>query len=279
VAKTATKQVLTLSTATNIPPTEQIQVLPKPTEALTVTETPIPVEIKDDKNVPMRLIPAGEFTMGNENGDAESRPVSSIYVETFYIDKYEVTNDMYSACVSASVCRMPKKPGSATRPSYYNNPVFANYPVIYLDWKMARTYCEWRGARLPTEAEWEKAARGTADQRAFPWGNNFDCDFANHSGCVGDTAPVSQYDKGQSPYGVYGMSGNVWEWTSSLFSFYPYNSTDGRENLTAAGNRVVRGGSWNIFGGTGGNIRIDTRFKLDPVYYGPFVGVRCALTK
>jgi formylglycine-generating enzyme required for sulfatase activity len=217
--------------------------------------------------------------MGNDDGDAESRPASSIYVDAFYIDKYEVTNEKYAACVSEGVCRMPRKPGSATRPSYYNNANFANYPVIYVDWKMAKTYCEWRGARLPTEAEWEKAARGMEDERAYPWGDTFDCDYANHSGCVGDTSAVNQYDKGQSPYGVYGLSGNVWEWTSSLSSLYPYNATDGRENPDAAGNRITRGGSWHIFGGTGGNIRIDLRFKLDPVYFGAYVGIRCALTK
>jgi formylglycine-generating enzyme required for sulfatase activity len=279
VTRTPTREVLISFTSTNIPPTEIIRATINPTATPVPVETSLPTEIEDDKSVPMRLVSAGKFTMGNDNGDTESRPASSIYVETFYIDKYEVTNDMYGICVSDGKCRMPKKPGSATRSSYFNNPNFANYPAIYVDWKMAKTYCEWRGARLPTEAEWEKAARGSDDERAFPWGDNFDCDFANHSGCVGDTAPVSQYDKGQSPYGVYGMSGNVWEWTSSLFSFYPYSSTDGRENLDVSGNRVVRGGSWNIFGGTGGNIRIDTRFKLDPVYFGPFVGIRCALTK
>jgi eukaryotic-like serine/threonine-protein kinase len=284
-ARTPTQQALTLSTATGIPSTQTIQTTINPTETPIPVDTPtpietsIPVEIKDDKNVPMRLVPAGEFTMGNENGDAESRPVSLIYVETFYIDKYEVTNEMYAACVSAGGCKMPNKSGSATRASYYNNPAFSNYPVIYVDWNMAKTYCEWRDARLPTEAEWEKAARGAEDERAYPWGNDFKCSFANHSGCVGDTAAVNQYDVGQSPYGVYGMSGNVWEWTSSLFSFYPYSSTDGREDPSASGNRIARGGSWNIFGGTGGNIRIDARFKLTPAHYGAYVGIRCALTK
>ncbi len=279
MATTPPQQTLSSATAIDIPPTETIQTNVESTETSLPTETSSPVEIKDDKNVPMRLIPAGEFTMGNNNGNAESRPASAIYVETFYIDKYEVTNEMYDVCASAGLCRMPKKLGSATRPSYYNNPTFSNYPAIYVDWKMAKAYCEWRGARLPTEAEWEKAARGAEDERAYPWGNDFDCDFANHSGCVNDTAPVNQYNEGQSPYGVYGMSGNVWEWTSSLFSFYPYSPTDGREDPDASGNRIARGGSWNIFGGTGGNIRIDTRFKLDPTYFGAYVGVRCALTK
>ncbi len=230
-----TQQAVVHSQDTDIPSTETIPTVFIPTDTPAVVETSLPDEIMDAKNVPMRFIPAGEFTMGNDEGDVESRPASSIYVDAFYIDKYEVTNEMYAACVYDGVCRMPRKPGSATRPSYYNNPNFANYPVIYVDWKMAKTYCEWRGARLPTEAEWEKAARGTEDERAYPWGDIFDCDYANHSGCVGDTSAVNQYDKGQSPYGVYGMSGNVWEWTSSLYSFYPYNASDGRENPDATG--------------------------------------------
>jgi formylglycine-generating enzyme required for sulfatase activity/serine/threonine protein kinase len=274
-----TPQVVVPATEADIPPAETIPAPLNPTDTPAPVETSMPVEITDAKNVPMRLVPAGEFTMGNDEGDAESRPASLIFVDTFYIDKFEVTNEMYDMCVSDGGCRMPRLPGSATHRSYYNSPNFANYPVLYVDWLMAKTYCEWRGARLPTEAEWEKAARGTDDQRAYPWGDKFDCKFANHSGCVGDTAPVNQYDEGLSPYGVYGMSGNVWEWTSSLYSFYPYSPTDGREDPAATGYRMARGGSWTIFGSTGGSIRIDTRLKLDAVYYGAYVGVRCALTK
>ena len=277
---TPTQAALATDAATEIAATEEIApTAVVPTETSAPIETPLPVEIIDEKNVSLRLIPAGEFTMGNNDGSTEERPASKIYVDTFYMDKYEVTNDKYAACVADGVCRMPEKPGSATRSSYYNNPVYSNYPVIYVTWAMAKTYCEWRGARLPTEAEWEKAARGSEDARAYPWGNDFSCNYANHSGCIDDTAPVNQYDEGQSPYGVYGMSGNVWEWTSSLFTFYPYSATDGREAPGTSGMRSVRGGSWHIFGGTGGNIRIDTRFKLDPVYFGAYVGIRCALTK
>jgi serine/threonine-protein kinase len=248
-----------------------------PTNTLVPTATPLPEEITDSKNVAMRLIPAGEFTMGSDStGDAVSRPAHTVYLEAFYIDKYEVTNEMYDACVYAVECRKPQNPGSVTRSTYYSNPVFANYPVLYIDWYMALAYCEWRGARLPTEAEWEKAARGT-DERIYPWGSpQLNCSYANLPGCVGDTAPVDQYDKSQSPYGVYGMAGNVWEWTSTLFKLYPYNSEDGREDLTSSGKRVARGGSWHTFGGNAGNARTDTRFELDPAYYGAYVGIRCA---
>ena len=281
-APTSTQQATPSFTATQVPPTVTISVQPTslPTNTPPPTEIPIPLEIKDSKNVPMRLIPAGEFTMGgDDSGDLGSRPAHMVYVEEFYIDKFEVTNEMYDACVYAVECRKPFHLGSATRSSYYKNTVFANYPVIYVDWKMAKAYCEWRGARLPTEAEWEKAARGT-DGRPYPWGAaEPDCSYANLSGCVGDTAPVDQYEKGQSVYGVYGMSGNVWEWTSSLFKFYPYDPTDGREDLKALGNRLARGGSWHLFGGNSGNVRVDMRYKLDTGYYGAYVGFRCAVSK
>ncbi len=262
---------------TAIPPTETNQPTSEPTFTPLPAETPFPDEIEDSKKVPMRFIPAGEFTMGSdETGDAASRPSHTVYVEAFYIDKYEVTNEMYDACAYAVECRRSRSSGSVTRSTYYNNPVFANYPVLYVDWSMAVAYCEWRGARLPTEAEWEKAARGT-DERIYPWGTPIiDCSYANLAGCVGDTTPVDQYDKSQSPYGVYGMAGNVWEWTSTLFKFYPYSAADGREDLTKSGKRIARGGSWHTFGGNAGNARADTRFSLDPGYYGAYVGFRCA---
>jgi serine/threonine protein kinase len=278
---TPTQQILPSPTA--IPPTQTIPPTitstVAPTESTLPTETSVPDEIKDAKNVSMRLIPAGEFTMGsNDTGDVGSRPAQKIKLDAFYIDKYEVTNEMYDACVYAVECRKPLQGGSATRNIYFASPVYAKFPVLYVDWKMANAYCKWRGARLPTEAEWEKAARGT-DARIYPWGNNEpDCGLANHVGCVADTTPVDQFEKGQSPYGVFGMAGNVWEWTSTLFKNYPYDATDGREDPKAPGGRIARGGSWHVFGGNSGNVRTDTRLKLDTNYFGAYVGIRCAVS-
>jgi len=277
-AFTATQPATVMPSQTIIPFTETSLPTSLPAETLVPTIPPLADEIVDSKNVSMRFIPGGEFTMGSDTADADSRPANTVTVAAYYIDKFEVTNEMYDACVYARECRRPLQSGSATRNSYYGNAVFANYPVIYVDWKMSKTYCEWRGARLPTEAEWELAARGT-DGRPYPWGEGLDCSLANSSGCVGDTTPVDQYETGQSVYGVFGMAGNVLEWTSSLFKFYPYDATDGREDLTVPGDRMARGGSWHAFGGNGGNVRADTRLKLAPAYYGAYVGLRCAVTK
>ncbi|MFZ5909789.1 MAG: SUMF1/EgtB/PvdO family nonheme iron enzyme [Chloroflexota bacterium] len=248
-----------------------------PVTAASPTEAPRPEEIKDDHGVPMRLVPAGEFSMGSDDSvDVFSRPAHTVYLDAFYIDKFEVTNEMYAACDSPE-CRRPKQLGSITRSTYYNDERFANYPVLYVDWWMARAYCAWRGARLPTEAEWEKAARG-ADGRIYPWeSQERNCFYSNLAGCEEDTSAVDKFEQGQSIYGVYDLSGNVWEWTSSLFQPYPYDPDDGRESLTAQGKRVLRGGSFHVFGVKSGTARNDTRFEMDPVYYGAYVGFRCVM--
>ena len=148
--------------------------------------------------------PPGEFTMGSDTGgDAASRPAHTVYVDAFYIDKYEATNESYGACAYVVDCRKSMHEGSATRNTYFSNPVFANYPVIYIDWRMAKAYCEWRGARLPTEFEWERAARGLV----------VGAESGNLGGAQLGTTPVGQFaPEGSSPYGLADMSGNVWEW-------------------------------------------------------------------
>jgi formylglycine-generating enzyme required for sulfatase activity len=116
-----------------------------------------------------------------------------------------VTNAAYKACVDLKICDPPTESGSRTRSSYYRNAKFANYPVVNVTWDMADAYCKWRGHRLPTEAEWEKAARGT-DARTFPWGEQLGCSSANVLNCVNDTTEVGSYERDKSPYGVYDMA-------------------------------------------------------------------------
>ena len=279
VTQVAVLQTETPSSPPPNPPTETNQSSMASTATSTPTEAPLPDEIEDEKGVPMRLVPAGEFTMGSEDSvDVGSRPAHTVHLDAFYIDKFEVTNEMYAECVDATPeCRRPRQSGSITRPTYYNNLHFANYPVLYVDWYMAKAYCSWRGARLPTEAEWEKAARGT-DGRVYPWeSQERDCYYSNLAGCEEDTTAVDKFEQGQSLYGVYDLSGNAWEWTSTIFRPYPYDPEDGRENPTGTDKRVARSGAWHPFGVKSGTARSDTRFELDPSYYGAYVGVRCAL--
>ena len=247
-----------------------------PTMTPTITPIPAPVEVPDEHGVSMRLVRPSDFIMGSDTGMEDEGQARLLYLDTFYIDKYEVTNSQYRACVTAGACLPPKKLNSSTRAGYYNKPEFNSYPVVYVDWNMARNYCEWRGARLPTEAEWEKAARGP-EGSVYPWGEEITCEEANFSGCQKDTAPVSSFADSVSTYGVYNMAGNVYEWVSSLYKAYPYDLFDGREDLEAPGERVLRGGSW-LSTDKENEVRSAHREKADPSTAKENIGFRCART-
>ena len=238
----------------------------------------------------MVLVPAGEFTMGGNAADElkacqkfesecniawfmDEEPRHQVNVGAFYIDIYEVTNGSYQTCEQAGVCASPQASYSSTRSDYYGNSEFERYPVIQVDWNQAKTYCEWRGARLPTEAEWEKAARGTSEH-LYPWGDELNQAFANFSYSTGDTTPVGSYPNGKSPYGLYDLAGNVWEWVSSLYQPYPYDSNDGRESLTASGLRIARGGSWGL---VGVSVSSAYRYGIEPTHSDLDLGFRCAM--
>ena len=212
------------------------------TPTITLTPVTLPTQIMDSGDVLMVLVPEGKFVMGLD-GDENASPAHNVNLPDYYIDQYEVTNANYQDCVSAGACQQPAQASSQTHSNYYTDPGFINHPVLNMDWYMAQAYCKWRGAHLPTEAEWEKAARGPRALQ-YPWGDDISCFLANHNACLGDTSGVDKYAIGKSVYGVFNLAGNAAEWTSSLFVPYPYDADDGRENPASSEPRVLRGGSW-----------------------------------
>ena len=253
--------------------------------AVTVAEG-LEKEVKGKDGAPMVLIPEGSFPMGVPHGDRDGGrdeyPRHDVFVNNFYIDKFELTNSRYLEFVKATNHRIPQNPKNATRNLWQGDTItesLADRPVINVDWADANAYCQWAGKRLPTEAEWEKAAKGTADRR-FPWGNveptnkhlNFNQQWIGEKTLM----PVGSYELGKSPFGVYDMAGNVWEWVNDWYDakYYeksPAKNPTGPETGTK---RVLRGSGWQNETPT---VRIFTRVDSDPTIRNESTGFRCAM--
>lgn len=199
------------------------------------------------------FIPAGPFTMGRNDGPADERPAHTINLPAFRIDRMPVTNHQFAAFLNANGAmtihgerRYDFDDGDARIQAangvWLADPGYEDHPVIEVSWIGALDYCAWTGARLPSEAEWEKAARGT-DGRRFPWGAAApDATRARYAAGWNATLPVTTHPAGASPYGVLDMAGNAWEWVSSAYRPYPYRADDGREDPEPGPVRATRGG-------------------------------------
>jgi formylglycine-generating enzyme required for sulfatase activity len=220
-----------------------------PTKKVTLTAT-VPIldigsVITSEKDgMVMVYVPAGSFTMGTDNGYAHEGPAHDVYLDSFWIDQTEVTDKQYALCLADGGCTDPLWQGGYS-PDYFSE-------AQYVNWMQAKSYCEWAGKRLPTEAEWEKAARGT-EGRVYPWGDEApNCRLANIPDCVGGNpspifglSHVGNYPDGVSPYGVYDMIGNVWEWVADWYGENYYAESPERNPPGPASGtlRLLRGGS------------------------------------
>jgi len=231
----------------------------------------------------MASIPCGCFEMGDHLGAiiSDELPVHTVCISAFEMDVHEVTNAEYTACVDAGGCTVPMYSGSYSRTSYYGDPLYVDFPVVWVDWYQAENYCTWAGKRLPTEAEWEYAARGGLSGSQYPWGNTIIGSDANywHSGDPwdDDTSEVGYYPA--NGYGLHDVSGNVWEWINDWYDrhYYEYcvdhgiiNNPQGPASGTSRG---LRGGSWYS---PQGNLRVSDRDVNNPDGEDNFIGFRCA---
>jgi iron(II)-dependent oxidoreductase len=201
----------------------------------------------------MVTIPAGAFTMGRDDGPTDERPAHEVKLAAFTIERFPVTNARFADFLNAvgPLNSTGERLFDVEDPDARIHQVsgrwlpdrgYEQHPVVEVSWAGARDYCAWRGKRLPTEAEWEKAARG-ADARLYPWGSTPpDRRRAQFGARFNETAPVEAFPAGASRYGVQGMAGNAWQWVSSMYRPYPYDAKDGREDLAAGPVRGTRGG-------------------------------------
>ena len=227
---------------------------------------------KDGKE--MMYVPAGEFVMGS-NDDDDEKPPHTVYLDSFYIDRYPVTNAEYKKFVDATHHPPPKHWWNGQIP-----PGKENHPVVYVSWLDAVAYAQWAGKRLPTEAEWEKAASWDdikKEKRVYPWGNDFDPRKCNSSESgIGDTTPVGKYSpQGDSFYGVADMAGNVWEWCADWYdeNYYKNSPKENPKGPASGRYRVRRGGSWlsNSI-----DVRAANRLINEPDNRNIHLGFRCA---
>ena len=244
----------------------------------------------------MVLIPAGEFRMGSNSGDPDEKPVHSVYVDAFYMDKYEVTNAQYAAFLNA---KGKHTEGGNTwldigdgherieyvAGVYRAKGGYENHPVVEVSWYGAVAYAAWAGKRLPTEAEWEKAARGNLVGLTYPWGNSIDSSKANYNNRIKDTTAVGKYTA--NGYGLYDMAGNVWEWCLDEYNSGFYAISPSQNPLSGANSirwildnytginssRVLRGGLWS---GSARSVRVASRTTASPSGTDSAFGFRCA---
>ncbi len=268
------------------------------TPALTAVpaSSPVPIQSRATDGAEMLLVLAGEFLMGNPDADPKAgedeKPLHTVHLDTFWIDRTEVTNAQYVQFLNAlgehaGACggrdcaetQVEDKYSHILRQDerYVVEPGFEDHPATQVSWYGAQAYCAWAGARLPTEAEWEKAARGV-DGRSYPWGNELpDCDQAQSGDCSGMTVPVGSLPAGASPYGVLDTAGNVWEWVADWYdpAYYGSSPVENPQGPESGERKVFRGGSW---GYPPTFLRTSDRARNRPTYAGFNVGFRCAAT-
>jgi formylglycine-generating enzyme required for sulfatase activity len=258
---------------------ETASAMPSPLPTYERTPPNLGEMVSEKDGMLLLYVPEGPFLMGSGQDEvgaaSDEMPQRTVILDDYWIDQTEVTNAMYALCVADGDCRPPLSMGSDTRSSYYDITEYADYPVINVSWTDANAYCTWAGRRLPSEAEWEKAARGQNGQ-TYPWGDQGPaCDLLNFNNCVGDTTAMGSYPSGASPYGALDMAGNVWEWVQDWYSgnYYQVSSTDNPSGPASGSVRVLRGGSWKNLWNL---VRIAGRNSSDPAGWGNLVGFRCA---
>lgn len=285
---TATFISAVIAAATQLAPTPTLTPLP------TEPPTPTPAPFISRTGARMVFMPASSFRMGDdESAEVDEKPSRILFLDAYYIDETEVTNGQYAQCVAAGVCDPPDRNNATYYDSYYGDARFDNYPVIFVNWYDADAFCRWRDARLPSEAEWEKAAGYDPVQGIklrYPWGNAFNgqrlnycdvnCTQARRDTAVDDgyrdTAPVGSYPDGRSPIGLYDMAGNAMEWVADWYDFRAYRDAVETNPLGPLSGdfKVIRGGSWLS---AEADVSVTARTSFDPTVSRANLGFRCAM--
>lgn len=288
-AATATLESAVVAALTAIAPTATP--IPVPTDPPTPTPQPIITETGSR----MLYIPEGIFTMGSDESDnRDEKPAHLVRLDAYFIDETEVTNGAYAQCVDEGVCDPPDSPNATYHSAYFGDPAFEEYPVIFVSWYDADAFCQWRGARLPSEAEWEKAAGFDSLEGLkyiYPWGDAFDgtrlnfcdtnCPRDHRDSAVNDghqdTAPVGSYSNGFSPLGLSDMAGNVMEWVADWYDSRAYGESGDTNPLGPLEGdfKVIRGGSWLS---PTPDVTVTARDSFDPLVTRANLGFRCAMT-